>query len=339
MTQISIAEECFMKLTFYGLWEDERPKLNELTQKYGFECVATNDVLSMDNAALCKGSAGVSVLGKCAVDEELLRTLHGYGIRYLSTRSIGYNHIDLKAAKKYGFRLCNSQYPPDSVAEFTLMLMLMSLRKYKQALWLQQVNDYALDYLKGDILRDKTVGVVGTGHIGGRVIELLSGFGCRILFYSVDYDPKVAQSAEFADLDTLYAESDIITFHLPLLPATKHMINRDSLKKLKKGVILINTARGELFETEALIEGIESCKIGALAMDVFEGEDGIYHVDLTDDIVRNRDMAYLRQFPNVVLTQHMAFYTQLSMDSMIENSVQGLVDFNESGASRYEIKY
>ena len=148
MTQISIAEECFMKLTFYGLWEDERPKLNELTQKYGFECVATNDVLSMDNAALCKGSAGVSVLGKCAVDEELLRTLHGYGIRYLSTRSIGYNHIDLKAAKKYGFRLCNSQYPPDSVAEFTLMLMLMSLRKYKQALWLQQVNDYALDYLK-----------------------------------------------------------------------------------------------------------------------------------------------------------------------------------------------
>ena len=335
MTQISIAEECFMKLTFYGLWEDERPKLNELTQKYGFECVATNDVLSMDNSALCKGSAGVSVLGKCAVDEELLRTLHGYGIRYLSTRSIGYNHIDLKAAKKYGFRLCNSQYPPDSVAEFTLMLMLMSLRKYKQALWLQQVNDYALDYLKGDILRDKTVGVVGTGHIGGRVIELLSGFGCRILFYSVDYDPKVAQSAEFADLDTLYAESDIITFHLPLLPATKHMINRDSLKKLKKGVILINTARGELFETEALIEGIESCKIGSLAMDVFEGEDGIYHVDLTDDIVRNRDMAYLRQFPNVVLTQHMAFYTQLSMDSMIQNSVQGLGDCSESGAGRY----
>ena len=104
-------------------------------------------------------------------------------------------------------------------------------------------------------------------------------------------------------------------------------------------VLAYVNARGELFETEALIEGIESCKIGSLAMDVFEGEDGIYHVDLTDDIVRNRDMAYLRQFPNVVLTQHMAFYTQLSMDSMIENSVQGLVDFNESGASRYEIKY
>lgn len=328
-----------MKLTFYGLWEDERPKLNELTQKYGFECVATNDVLSMNNAELCKGSVGVSVLGKCAVGEDLLRALNGYGIQYLSTRSIGYNHIDLKAAKKYGFKLCNSQYPPDSVAEFTLMLMLMSLRKYKQALWLQQVNDYALDYLKGDVLRNKTVGVVGTGHIGGRVIELLSGFGCRILFYSADYDRKVAQTAKFVDLDTLYAESDIITFHLPLLPATKHMINRDSLKKLKNGVVLVNTARGELFETEALIEGIESCKIGALAMDVFEGEDGIYHVDLTDDIVRNRDMAYLRQFPNVVLTQHMAFYTQLSMDSMIENSVQGLLEFYRSGTSRYEIKY
>lgn len=328
-----------MRLAFYGLWDDERPRLNELGKKYGFECVETDEVLSFKNIHLCEGCDGVSILGKFSMTEELLRALSEYGIKYLSTRSIGYNHIDLKAAKKYGFKLCNSQYPPDSVAEFTVMLMLMSLRKYKQALWLQQVNDYALDYLKGDVLGRKTVGVVGTGHIGGRVMELLSGFGCRILFNSVEYAPELEKLGTFADLDTLYAESDIITFHLPLLPSTKYMVNNRSIAKMKEGVILINTARGELFDVEALIEGIESRRLGALAMDVFEGEDGIYHVDLTDDIVRNRNMAYLRQFPNVILTQHMAFYTQLSMDSMIENSVEGLLDFNRFGTTRYEIKY
>lgn len=328
-----------MKFAFYGLWEDERPRLQELSEKYGFSYAATDEVLSEDNAKLSEGCDGVSVLGKSAVDEKLLGMLAGYKIRFLSTRSIGYNHIDLRAAKKFGFRLCNSQYPPDSVAEFTVMLILMCLRKYKQALWLQQVNDYSLEYLKGDVLRRKTVGVIGTGHIGGRVIDLLSGFGCRILFYSAAYDARLTEKAEYAEPDRLYRESDIITFHLPLLPSTKHMLNAETLGKMKEGVILVNTARGELFDTETLIEGVENRKIGALAMDVFEGEDGIYHVDRTDDILRNRNMAYLRQFPNVVLTQHMAFYTQLSMDSMIENSVEGLLDFNREGRTRFEIAF
>lgn len=328
-----------MKFCFYGLWADERPKLKELKEKYAFECVETSEVLSLENAALCKGCDGVSILGKSNVSEELFRALSEYGIRYLSTRSIGYNHLDLAAAKKYGFKLCNSQYPPDSVAEFTVMLMLMSLRKYKQALWLQQVNDYALDYLKGGVLAQKTVGIVGTGRIGGRVIDILSGFDCKILFYSAEFDPQLERKAKFVDLDTLYAQSDIITFHLPLMPSTKYMLNRETLAKMKEGVILVNTARGELFDAEALIDGIENRKIGALAMDVFEGEDGIYHEDLTDDIIRNRNMAYLRQFPNVILTPHMAFYTQLSMDSMIQNSVEGLLDFNRFGTTGYEIKY
>ncbi len=327
-----------MKFTFYGLWEDELPKLKELSETYGFAYEGTEEVLTEKNAVLSAGSDGVSILGKITVGEPLLRALSEQGIRYLSTRSIGYNHIDLQAAKKLGFRLCNSQYPPDSVAEFTVMLMLMSLRKYKQALWLQQINDYSLEYLKGDVLSKKTVGVVGTGHIGGRVIDLLSGFGCRILFYSSNYDSAICKKAEYVPLDRLYAESDIITFHLPLTPSTLHMVNVGALAKMKKGVILINTARGELFDTEALIEGVENLNIGALAMDVLEGEDGIYHVDRTDDILRNRNMAYLRQFPNVVLTQHMAFYTQLSMDSMIENSVEGLIGFNRAGKTRFEIE-
>lgn len=327
-----------MKFAYYGLWEDERPKLKELQEKYGFECFATSDVLTTENVFRCEGCDGVSILGKCTIGAEVLEKLRSLGVKYLSTRTVGYNHIDLEAAKRLGFRLSNSQYPPDSVAEFTLMLILMSLRKYKQALWLQQVNDYALDYLKGSVLRFQTVGVVGTGRIGGRVIELLSALGCRVLCYSADYNEKVASLASYVDLETLYRESDVVTFHVPLLPSTEHMVNRETLQKMKDGVVLVNTARGELFDTEALIWGIESRKIGALAMDVFEGEDGIYHVDRTDDILHNRDMAYLRQFPNVVLTPHMAFYTQLSMDSMIGNSTKSLLDFVTTGRSEFEIK-
>lgn len=129
---------------------------------------------------------------------------------------------------------------------------------------MQQVNDYALDYLKGGVLRQKTVGVIGTGHIGGRVIEILSGFGCRILCHSADHNPETARLAEYTDLETLYKQSDIITFHVPLLPSTKHMINSESLAKMKDGVVLINTARGELFDTEAIIEGVETEKSGRL---------------------------------------------------------------------------
>lgn len=326
-----------MKLTFYGLWEDERPKLSELSEKYGFSYEGTDALLSPETVSLAAGSDGVSVLGKRAVDEPVLAALAGLGIRYLSTRSIGYNHIDLKAAKKYGFRLCNSQYPPDSVAEFTVMLILMCLRKYKQALWLQQVNDYSLEYLRGDVLSRKTVGIVGAGSIGGRVARILSGFGCRILYVSPSEKPALAGVAEHVSLEEAYSRCDILTYHLPLSASTRHMVDGRAIARMKDGIILVNTARGELFDTEALIAGVENRKIGALAMDVFEGEDGIYHVDRTDDILRNRDMAYLRQFPNVVLTQHMAFYTQLSMESMIENSIEGLLGFLRSGSTKFEI--
>jgi D-lactate dehydrogenase len=183
-----------------------------------------------------------------------------------------------------------------------------------------------------------TVGVMGGGRIGYRVMELLRGFGCRILCYSDDRREDVAKIAEYVDEDTMYALSDIITYHVPCLPSTMRILNKQSLAKMKDGVVLINTARGELFDIPTLVEGIENKKIGALAMDVFEGEDGIYHENRTVDILRNRDMAYLRQFPNVILTPHMAFYTQLSMDSMVEISMQNLISFATKDSAPNEIR-
>ena len=162
-----------MKFAFFGVWEEERKTLNALQETYGFEiAVATGDVLSMHNVELCKGCDGVSSLGKITIGEALIEALHGCGVRFLATRSIGYNHIDLQALKKYGIKLCNSQYPPDSVAEFALMLMLVALRKYKQTLWRQQVNDYALNGMKGEVLGKKTVGVMGDFRTYENVIAI-----------------------------------------------------------------------------------------------------------------------------------------------------------------------
>lgn len=326
-----------MKFAVYGIWEAERTRLEEISKKLGFEYVVSIDPISLDNLYMCDGCDGVSSLGKVTFDEPLLKAMSEHGVRFLSTRTVGYNHIDLEAAKKYGIKVSNSGYPPDSVAEFTLMLILLCLRKYKQTLWRQQVNDYSLDALKGEVLGKMTVGVMGGGRIGGRVIELLKGFGCRLLCCSEDRREEISENAEYVDADTMYALSDVITYHVPCLSTTKHMLNEQTLSKMKDGVVLINTARGELFDIRTLIQGIETQKIGALAMDVFEGEDGIYHENRVADILRNRDMAYLRQFPNVILTPHMAFYTQLSMDSMIEISMQSLWDFNHIGSTTNEI--
>lgn len=326
-----------MKFAVYGVWEEERAKLEALSKEYGFEYIAIKEAISMENAEISKGCDGVSSLGKVNANDALLKKLSECGIRFFSTRTIGYNHIDLHAAKKYGIKVCNSSYPPDSVAEFTVMMILLCLRKYKQTLWRQQVNDYSLEGMKGDVLGKMTVGIMGGGRIGTRLMQILKGFGCRILCCSDDRRAEVETLAEYVNADTMYALSDIISYHVPYLPSTKGMLNEDALSKMKDGVILINTARGELFSLDALIKGIESKKIGALAMDVFEGEDGIYHENRISDILHNRDMAYLRQFPNVILTPHMAFYTQLSMDSMMQISIEGLLDFNRIGTTKNEL--
>lgn len=327
-----------MKFAVYGIWDAERAMLEEMSKKLGFDYVVTTESISLDNLEYCDGCDGVSSLGKVQANAALLSALAQKGIRYFSTRTIGYNHIDLTAAKANGIKVCNSSYPPDSVAEFTIMLILLCLRKYKQTLWRQQVNDYSLDGMKGEVLGKMTVGVFGGGRIGYKVMQILHGFGCRILCCSDDRREDVAALAEYVDAETLYKESDIITYHTPYLPSTKHILNENSLAKMKDGVVLINTARGELFDIKALIKGIEEKKIGALAMDVFEGEDGIYHENRIADILRNRDMAYLRQFPNVILTPHMAFYTQLSMESMMQISMESLFDFITSDTAKTEIK-
>ncbi len=326
-----------MKIAVFEKRPYEESIIREFQIDNGIEVVSTDEILDDTTIALCKNADAITTLGFSKLDKKLLDKIKSYGVKYISTRTIGYNHYDLDYAKKIGLKVCNVTYAPNGVADFTVMLMLLTIRKYKPAMWRQNVNDYTLNGLMGKEMRHMTIGVIGTGRIGFTVIKNLSGFGCKILAYDKYQNNSVKEFAEYVDFDKLLKESDIITIHVPLTPENKEIINKNSISKMKDGVIIVNTARSELTNIQDLIEGIETQKIGALALDVFDNEDEIYHHYFSTDIIKNRDMAYLRQFPNVILTQHMAFFTDSAVNEMIINSLNNLLDFYNTGTCRNEL--
>lgn len=260
-----------MRIMVYEARPDERADLEKQAALHGVELSITDAVPTLENAALATGCEGVSILGQGEIDAALLDAYYALGVRYLSTRTIGYDHIDLNHARSIGLRVCNATYAPNGVADFTVMLILMCLRHYKQALWRGQVNDFSLSGLQGREMKDLTIGIVGTGRIGAQVIRNLSGFGCRILSYDLRPNPEVEHLVSYVDFNTLLAQSDVISLHMPLLESNRHIINRETIAKMRDGVVIINCSRGEMADIEALIEGIESGKIGALGMDTVEG--------------------------------------------------------------------
>lgn len=313
-----------MKIMVYEARGDEQAELARQAEKLGVSLETSSEVPMVENTLLAEGCQGASILGQGKIDGPLLEAWHNLGVRYLSTRTVGYDHIDLACAKKLGIRVCSASYAPNGVADFAVMLILMCLRHYKQAMWRGQVNDFSLEGLQGREMKDLTIGVIGTGKIGAQVIRNLSGFGCRILAYDLRRNPAVEGLVTYVDFDALLAQADVITLHMPLLDSNRHIIDRESIAKMKDGVVIVNCSRGELADIEALVEGIESQKIGALGMDTCEGDDGIVHADHRVDILPNRNWFYLHQFRNVVMTQHMAFYTDAAVASMVECGIRGI---------------
>lgn len=292
-----------MKIAAYEVRPDEKPVIESLCKEYGIELVSTPANLDPTTANMAVGCDGVTTLGQSNYCNEVLDELQGYGVKVLASRCVGYNHMNCDYARSLGFRLCNGAYAPNGVAEYTVMAILMCIRKFKKALYNTNDNDFTLKGKMGRELRTMTVGVMGTGKIGYTVIKCLSGFGCRILANDVYQNDAVRQYAEYVDLDTLYRESDIITIHTPLLPETTGMINREALAKMKDGVVLIDNARGELVDIDAIIEGVETEKIGALFMDAFPGETGIiprspqrrYYQDPRHALLQAEVPAFLRE--------------------------------------------
>lgn len=312
-----------MKLFVYSLREfDERQYFDIWCEKYGVTYGYTAEGPRPDNLKLASGYDAVSII-TTPLDAPMLAALKEGGVQCISTRTVGYDHIDRKAADKLGLTICNAPYPPNSVANYTIMLMLMCCRKVTHILQRAVLQDYSLQGKIGMELSNCTVGIIGTGKIGRTVISHLKGFGCRILAHDLYRSPEVEELAEYTDLDTLYRESDIISLHMPSTEENFHMINDRAIAKMKAGVILINTARGSLIDSASLIKGLESGKIGAAGLDVIENETNLYYYNLAGQPMDNHELALLKAFPNVIVTPHTAFYTVEAVEHMVKNSIAG----------------
>lgn len=310
-----------MKIFVYSYREfDEAEYFQKFSKEYGVELGITTEAPTMENVHLAEGYEYVSII-TTKIDEELMERFHELGVKMISTRTIGYDHVDIAAAKRLGMHVSNVSYSPECVADYTVMLMLMSIRKMKRIMQREEINDFSLPGIQGRELPNFTVGVLGTGRIGRAVIRDLSGFGCKIYAYDKYENDEVKKYAQYADLDTIYRECDLITLHMPLLDDNFHLIDGDAIGKMKDGVVIVNTARGGLIDTKALIEGIESGKISAAGLDVIEDEFGMYYYDRKSDVLKKRDLYILRGFPNVIVTPHMAFYTDQAVSDMVKNSI------------------
>lgn len=327
-----------MKIAAYGCREDEIKYFEELKKRPDLKLITTTEHLSPDNVNLAQGAKGVSIEGLCRASCETLEKLYDIGVRFLSTRTVGYNNIDVDAAREIGIRCSNVSYSPYSVAEYTVLLMLASIRKFIHLMARSAVLDYSLRGMQGKELRNMTVGIIGMGRIGKAVARCLSGFGCRLIAYTPHPDEESGRLADMVAMDKLYEQADIISLHTPLKNSNYHMINSDTISRMKDGVIIINTARGELIDTEALINAVDSGKVSAVGIDTFENERNVIHIDHEAELIHNRNMLALKAYPNVIVSPHAAYYTDQASKDMVYCSIDGLASWISGGENENEIK-
>lgn len=326
-----------MKIFFYALREyDEKKYLEECAAQYGFEYDYTSEYPSMENLDLVKGCEGVAIITN-PINAEMLDKMKALGVKYLTTRSIGYEHIDVAYADKIGIKVAHVTYAPESVADYTIMMMLIACRQMPYIMQKSAVQDFTLKGKIGKEISASTIGVLGTGNIGATVVKHLKGFGCRILMNDVYEKEELRELGEYTDKETLIRESDIITLHVPALESNYHMIDADAISKMKDGVIIVNCARGSLIDSDAMIDALKSGKIGFAALDTIENEAGLYYLNRSGDLLDNPERAVLMSFPNVYLTPHMAFYTERTIHDMIHNAVIGLLNFEKDAENPFAV--
>ena len=303
-----------MKIAAYEVRPDEKPVIEGLCKKYGIDLISTPANLDKTTANMAAGCDGVTTLGQSDYCNEVLDELKGYGVQVLASRCVGYNHMNCDYARSLGFRLCNGAYAPNGVAEYTVMAILMCIRKFKKALYNTNDNDFTLKGKMGRELRTMTVGVMGTGKIGFTIIKCLSGFGCRIIANDVYENDAVRAYAEYVDLDTLYRESDIITIHTPLLPETTGMIDREAIAKMKDGVIILNNSRGQMVVEQDLTDALNSGKVAFAGLDVVS----------TEPIRADNPLLTAK---NCIITPHMSWGSQGSRQRIMDCTVSNIRAF------------
>ncbi|CCX63417.1 d-lactate dehydrogenase [Firmicutes bacterium CAG:791] len=331
------------KAVMYGLRPDEVPLLQkELEELRGrgqeLEIITTPEYLTKDNTSLAEGADAVLIVAACKITEEVAEGLHRAGVRYILTRSTGFDQISKEAIRKFGIRAANVPvYSTNAVPEFTVLLMLSLVRKWKTMEKKLSHQDFTLQGVQGKELGSMTLGLFGTGKLGIKTAEILHAMGCTILASSPHEKEEAKPYVTYTTQDEVFRKADLLFFHCVLNDATRQMVNRESIAKMKNGVYLVNTARGGLVDFEAVLDGLKSGKIAGFASDVYDKEAPFIRKDLTGEKLEDPVLAELLSREDVILTPHVAFFTETSVSNLIRLSLESLIEFETTGTCEREV--
>lgn len=329
------------RIAFFDTKPYDKRSFEETNKNFGFDITYFKAHLNEETVGLTKGFDTVCAFVNDEITENVLKHLKKNGIELISMRCAGYNNIDLRAAYGNVHVTRVPSYSPYSVAEHAAALVLTLNRKTHRAFYRTRDNNFSIDGLMGFDLHGKTAGIIGTGKIGQIMINIMKGFGMKIYAYDLFPNESYAQEngVEYTDLETIYKESDVISLHCPLTPETHYLINEKAIELMKPGILLINTGRGLLIDTRALIDGLKSGKIGGAGLDVYEEEAKYFFEDFSSSSISDDILARLMTFPNVLITSHQGFFTKEALQNIAETSLQNIKDFYEDKALKNEICY
>lgn len=315
-----------MKIAFFDtrpydmLWFDPLCKEADITPQY------IENRLSIETVGYAHDADAICIFVNDTADKEVIDKLAEMGIDLILLRCAGFNNVNLKQCEKKGIKVMRvPAYSPSSVAEYAAALLLAVNRQIPKAYMRTRNFNFNIDGLIGWDMEGKTAGIIGTGKIGQKAIKILKGFGMEVIAYDLYPNPDL--DVEYVDLPEMYARADVISLHCPLTPQTKYIIDRGAIKRMKKNVVIINTSRGELIETQALIDGINDGIVGGVGLDVYEDEKEYFYENWSDRIMKDRDLARLITFPNVIVTSHMAYLTSDALKQIAEVTIANAIDF------------
>ena len=328
-----------MRIAFFSTHAFDRQFFDEANHGRGHDLHYLEARLTPATAALARDSPAVCAFVNDQLNASVLDTLAAGGTRLIALRSAGFNHVDVPRARELGFTVARvPAYSPYAVAEHTIALILALNRRIHRAYARVREGNFALDGLLGFDLHGRTAGVVGTGKIGAGVARILLGFGCRVLGYDVAPNEECrGMGVEYVALDALWERADIVTLHAPLTPETRHLVDAAAIARMKPGVMIVNTGRGALVDTPAVIDGLKTGRIGYLGLDVYEEEEGLFFQDLSSHVIQDDVFARLLTFPNVVVTAHQAFFTREAVRAIAETTLGNVSAFEEGRRSGNEL--
>lgn len=324
-----------MKLVLFSTQQYDRDFFSHHNTAGAFQLEFFEEALTRKSANLAQGADAVCVFVNDKVDATVMEKLAHMGIRVLALRCAGFNNVDLEAAKKFGIRVCRvPAYSPRAVAEHAVAMILTLNRKTHKAYNRVREQNFSLNGLLGFDLHGKTVGVIGTGNIGKAFCNIMKGFGCRVIASDLNKDAEmIAEGITYMEIPALLQEADIISLHCPLNNQTKYLINADTIGQMKKGVMLINTSRGGLINTNSVIDALKSKHIAYLGIDVYEQEEQLFFRDLSANIIEDDTIQRLTSFPNVLVTAHQAFFTREALEQITTTTMDSVTQLLQSGTT------